>query len=116
MIIVSSGEEKTLEQVEKQLNKKLDVIKVKTFDEHEAVSRELMLLKVKYNRDNRRDIMENCTIMGAQIIDLSKTMMTIQICDTPERVEMFLETFKTISIVEITRTGTLAVPKCNEGI
>ena len=75
-----------------------------------------MLLKVKYNRDNRRDIMENCTIMGAQIIDLSKTMMTIQICDTPERVEMFLETFKTISIVEITRTGTLAVPKCNEGI
>ena len=105
MIIVSSGEEKTL-----------DVIKVKTFDEHEAVSRELMLLKVKYNRDNRRDIMENCTIMGAQIIDLSKTMMTIQICDTPERVEMFLETFKTISIVEITRTGTLAVPKCNEGI
>ena len=111
MIIVSSGEEKTLEQVEKQLNKKLDVIKVKTFDEHEAVSRELMLLKVKYNRDNRRDIMENCTI-----IDLSKTMMTIQICDTPERVEMFLETFKTISIVEITRTGTLAVPKCNEGI
>ena len=116
MIIVSSGEEKTLEQVEKQLNKKLDVIKVKTFDEHEAVSRELMLLKVKYNRDNRRDIMENCTIMGAQIIDLSKTMMTIQICDTPERVEMFLETIKTISIVEITRTGTLAVPKCNEGI
>ena len=114
MIIVSSGEEKTLEQVEKQLNKKLDV--VKTFDEHEAVSRELMLLKVKYNRDNRRDIMENCTIMGAQIIDLSKTMMTIQICDTPERVEMFLETFKAISIVEITRTGTLAVPKCNEGI
>lgn len=116
MIIVSSGEEKTLEQVEKQLNKKLDVIKVKTFDEHEAVSRELMLLKVKYNRDNRRDIMENCTIMGAQIIDLSKTMMTIQICDTQERVEMFLETFKTISIVEITRTGTLAVPKCNEGV
>ena len=116
MIIVSSGEEKTLEQVEKQLNKKLDVIKVKTFDEHEAVSRELMLLKVKYNRDNRRDIMENCTIMGAQNIDLSKTMMTIQICDTPERVEMFLETFKTISIVEITRTGTLAVPKCTEGI
>ncbi len=113
MIIVSSGEKKTLEQVEKQLNKELDVIKVKTFDEHEAVSRELMLLKVKYNRDNRRDIMENCTIMGAQIIDLSKTMMTIQICDTPERVEMFLETFKTISIVEITRTGTLAVPKCN---
>lgn len=115
MIIVSSGDRNTLEQVEKQLNKKLDVIKVKTFGDAEAVSRELMLIKVKYNRDNRRDIMENCTIMGAQIIDMSKTMMTIQICDTPERVQMFLDTFKTISIVEITRTGTLAVPKCSEG-
>lgn len=114
MIIVSSGDRKTLEQVEKQLNKKLDVIKVKTFSESEAVSRELMLLKVRYNRDNRRDIMENCTIMGAQIIDMSKTQMTIQMCDTPERVQMFLDTFKSISIVEITRTGTLAVPKCSE--
>lgn len=114
MVIVSSGDKGTLEQVEKQLNKKLDVIKVKTFDESEAVSRELMLLKIKYNRDNRRDIMENCTIMGAQIIDLSKTMMTIQMCDTPDRVQMFLDTFKTVSIVEITRTGTLAVLKCSE--
>ncbi len=114
MIIVSSGDEKTLEQVEKQLNKKLDVIKVKTFDESQAVSRELMLLKVKYNRTNRKDIMENCSIMGAQIIDMSDSYMTIQMCDTPERVQIFLSTFKTISIVEITRTGTLAVPKCTE--
>ncbi len=114
MIIVSSGEQHTLEQIEKQLNKKLDVIKVKTFGESEAVSRELMLIKVKYNRDNRRDIMENCSIMGAQIIDMSKNLMTIQICDTPDRVQMFLNTFRSISIVEITRTGTLAVPKCQD--
>lgn len=114
MVIVSSGDRNTLEQVEKQLNKKLDVIKVKTFDESEALTRELMLIKVKYNRENRRDIMENCTIMGAQIVDLSKNMMTIQICDTPDRVQMFLDTFKTVSIVEITRTGTLAVLKCRE--
>ncbi len=114
MIIVSSGEKNTLEQIEKQLNKKLDVIKVKTYDEQDTVCRELMMIKVKYNRSNRRDIMENCSIMGAQIIDMSGSFMTIQICDTPERVQMFLNTFRTISIVEITRTGTLAVPKCIE--
>ncbi|MBQ4307011.1 MAG: acetolactate synthase small subunit [Lachnospiraceae bacterium] len=112
MIIVSSGDMRTLEQIEKQMNKKIDVIKVKTFDESEAVSRELMLIKVKYNRNNRKDIMENCEIMGAQIVDLSKSMMTIQMCDTPERVRIFLETMRTVSIVEITRTGTLAMPKC----
>ena len=114
MIIVSSGDDRTLEQIEKQLNKKIDVIKVKTFEEHESISRELVLVKVKYNRGNRRDIMENCEIMGAQIVDMSKTMMTIQMCDTPDRVAIFLETLRTISIVEITRTGTVALLKCTE--
>ena len=56
MTIVSSGDLHTLEQIEKQLNKKLDVIKVKTFEEQASISRELMLVKVKYNRGNRRDI------------------------------------------------------------
>ena len=63
MTIVSSGNERTLEQIEKQLNKKLDIIKVKTFDEGQSISREMMLMKVKYNKSNRRDIMEICEIM-----------------------------------------------------
>ena len=114
MTIVSSGDERTLEQIEKQLNKMLDVIKVRTFEESECISRELTLVKVKYNRNNRKDIMENCQIMGAKIVDLSKTQMMIEICDTPERVEIFLKTLRTISIVEIARTGTLALMKCKE--
>ena len=112
MTIVSSGGERTIEQIEKQLNKKLDVIKVKTFDENKSISRELMLVKVKYNRSNRRDIMENCDIMKAQIVDMSKNMMIIQICDVPERIHLFLKMLQSISIVEVARTGTLALPKC----
>ena len=114
MVIVSSGDKRTLEQIEKQLNKKLDVIKVKTFDETESINRELMLVKVRYNRSNRKDIMENCEIMGAKIVDLSKTLMTIQICDTPERVQIFLDTLRTVSIIEVARTGTLALLKWSE--
>lgn len=114
MIIVSTGDKRTLEQIEKQLNKKLDVIKVKTFDETESINRELLLLKVKYNRTTRRDIMENCDIMGAQIVDMSSTTMMIQMCDTPERVQIFLNSLKGISIVEISRTGTLAMMKCSD--
>ena len=112
MTIVSSGDERTIEQIEKQLNKKLDVIKVKTFDESKSISRELMLVKVKYNRNNRRDIMENCDIMKAQIVDMSKNMMIIQICDVPERIHLFIKMLQSISIVEVARTGTLALPKC----
>lgn len=112
MVIVSSGDRRTLEQIEKQLNKKLDVIKVKTFDETESINRELLLLKVKYNRTTRKDIMENCEIMGARIVDMSGSNMMIEMCDTPERVQIFLASLKGISIVEIARTGTLAMMKC----
>ncbi|MCX4338144.1 MAG: acetolactate synthase small subunit [Lachnospiraceae bacterium] len=112
MTIVSSGDERTIEQIEKQLNKKIDVIKVKTFDEPASVSRELMLMKVKYNKNNRRDIMETCQIMGADIVDMSKNMMIIQICDVPERVKLLISMMKGISIVELARTGTLALQKC----
>jgi len=115
MIIVSSGDDRTLEQIEKQLNKKLDVIKVKTFDEQEAVSRELMLVKVRYTRTNRKDLIEICQLMGASVIDLSGQMMTIQICDTPERVQIFLNTLKGARIVELTRTGMVSMTKCKEG-
>ena len=92
MTIVSNGDEHTIEQIEKQLNKKLDIIKVKTFSSGSAINRELMLLKV----------------------DMSKSMMLIQICDTSERVELFLEMFRSVSIVEVARTGVVALQKCKE--
>lgn len=114
MTIVSSGDTRTVEQIEKQLNKKLDVIKVKTFDESQSVSRELMLIKIKYNKSNRRDIMENCEIMKAQIVDMSTHFMIIQICDVPERIQLFIKMMQSISIVEVARTGTLALQKCCE--
>lgn len=114
MTIVSSGDQRTIEQIEKQLNKKLDVIKVKTFDETASVSRELMLVKVKYNRNNRRDIMEICEVMKAEIVDMSKSLMIIQICNVPEKVNLFIGMLQSISIVEVARTGTLALQKCLE--
>lgn len=114
MTIVSSGTEKIIEQIEKQLNKKLDVIKVKTFDEAASISRELMLIKVKYNKGNRRDIMEICTVMKAEIVDMSNNLMIIQICDVPERTKLLISMLKSVSIVEVARTGTLALQKCSE--
>ena len=114
MTILSSGSEQTLEQIEKQLNKKLDVIKVKTFDESRAVTRELMLMKVKYNKTNRREIMEICEVMGAEIVDMSETLMTLQICSTPEKIQLMISMLAQVSIVEVARTGTLALQKCME--
>ena len=109
MTIVSSGDERTLEQIEKQLNKKLDVIKVKTLSQEQCYTRELMLLKVKYNKNNRRDIIEICDIMKTEIVDMSKHFMMLQICDAPEKIDTLIKMLQTISIVEVARTGTLAM-------
>lgn len=114
MTIVSSGDERTIEQIEKQLNKKIDVIKVKTFKEIQSISRELMLVKIKYNKNNRREIMEICEVMNAQIVDMSKHFMIIQICDVPDRIKLMINMLQSISIVEVARTGTVALAKCME--
>ena len=114
MTIVSNGTQQTMEQIEKQLNKKLDVIKVKTFEERQAIARELMLIKVKYNKNNRREIMETCEVMKAEIVDMSKNMMMLQICDTPEKIKLMIDMLSSVSIVEVARTGTLALGKCIE--
>ena len=58
--IIADGDDHTVEQIEKQLNKLIEVIKVKSFRPSDCMARELMLLKVKYNKNTRRDIMENC--------------------------------------------------------
>lgn len=111
--IVSSGDQRTLDQIEKQLNKKIDVIKIKTFSEDESVSRELMLVKVKYTKAKLREIMEICELMGAKIVDKSKTLMTIQICDTPEQTGLLLQMLNNVPVIEVARTGTLALQKCS---
>ena len=115
MTIVSSGDQRTLEQIEKQLNKKLDVIKVKTFDETSSMSRELILVKVKYNKNTRGDILEIVEMMTeARIVDCSKNQMVIQMCDLPEKNNLLITLLQPTGIIEVVRTGTLAVQKCSE--
>ena len=114
MTIVLYGNEYILEQIKKQLAKLEEVEKIVEVEPSSAVFRELMLVKVKYNRNNRRDIMEICNILKAQIVDMSKYQMMIQICDVPDRVQLFLKMLNSISIVEVARTGTVALQKCHD--
>ena len=73
-----------------------------------------MLIKVKYNKGNRKDILEICDVMKADIVDMSKNLMILQICDVPEKIALFISLLQSISIVEVARTGTLALQKCSE--
>lgn len=112
MTIVSSGTQHDLEQIEKQLNKKLDIIKVRTFKEEEAISREVVFVKLKYAASNRGEIIEICQICKAEIVDSTDSSLILLLCDTPDRVNKFIDMVKKYNIVELSRTGTLAMRRC----
>ena len=109
-IIVDSGNS-VVEQVEKQLNKLVEVIKVRTLDEASMIGRELMILKVSANSRTRGDIMTICNICGAKVADLSPTSISIELSDTPDRVNTFEELMRPFNILEVVRTGMIALQK-----
>ena len=109
-IIVDSGNS-VVEQVEKQLNKLVEVIKVRTLDEAGMIGRELMILKVSANSRTRGDIMTICNICGAKVADLSPTSISIELSDTPDRINTFEDLMRPFNILEVVRTGMIALQK-----
>ena len=114
-IIVDSGNN-VVEQVEKQLNKLVEVIKVRTIEEHHMIGRELILIKVSASTRTRQDILNVCQIMGGKIDDISPTSMTLELSDTTEKVNLFEELLRPFSILEVARTGLVALQKGTGGI
>jgi acetolactate synthase-1/3 small subunit len=109
--LVVDGDEYVVEQVEKQLNKVIPVIKVKTLQQGEFLSRELSLIKVGCNTKQRPDIMKIAELMQARIIDVSPASLTLESTDTTERTETLLSLLRPYGIREIVRTGTVAIEK-----
>ena len=111
MTIVVEGDAYTVEQLEKQLNKVVDVIKVRTIPQQDLISRELMLTKCTATGRTRSEILDIAKIMDANIVDLTKTTMTLEICDLPDRLDLLEELLKSYNIQEVMRTGTIALQK-----
>ena len=109
-IIVDSGNS-VVEQVEKQLNKLIEVIKVRTIPEDKMIGRELVLLKVNATNKTRQDIMTICDIMGAKVDDISPNSLTLELSDTPDRIDTFEAMLRPFSILEVVRTGVIALQK-----
>ncbi len=111
MTIVVDGDEYIVEQVEKQLNKVIPVIKVKTLKPDEFISRELSLVKVGCNTAQRAEIMKIAELMQARIVDVSPASLTLEFTDTLERTETLVSLLRPYSIREIVRTGMVAIEK-----
>ena len=111
MTIVTTGDEATLEQIVKQLNKLPNVIKVQNFSEGEYVDRELLLVKVGVDSKSRAEVMQITDIFRAKIVDVQPKTLAIEITGNGSKVEKFLDLMKTFGVLELTRTGQVALPR-----
>ena len=111
MTIVVVGDDKVLDQVTKQLKRLVEVIDVRDFKDGEYVDRELVLLKVRVNTAARAEIMQICDIFRSKIVDVQPKNLTIEITGDENKVEKFLELMRNFGIVELTRTGKVALPR-----
>ena len=111
MTIVTHGDEATLEQIVKQLNKLPDVLKVQNFGEDDYVDRELALEKVTVDSKSRAEVMQITDIFRAKIVDVQPKSLTVEITGNESKVEKFLELMKAFGVADLTRTGKAAMPR-----
>jgi acetolactate synthase-1/3 small subunit len=111
MTIVVDGESAPIEQVTKQLNKLIPVIKISELAADEAVERELMLVTVKADGQFRSQVTELASIFEAKILDVGYEAMTLMVAGTPEKLDAMTELLAPYEIIELQRTGRIALAK-----
>jgi len=109
MTIVVEGDEYIVEQVKKQLNKLVDVIKVSKISSDDSVSRELVLIKVDAEPKNRSEIIQIAEIFRANIVDVSRRSMIIELTGDKDKINAFEELVRPFGIKELVRTGLIAM-------
>jgi acetolactate synthase-1/3 small subunit len=107
--LVTHGDDQVLEQMEKQLDKLICVIKVGDFTETEHVERELVLIKVRADERTRGELANVVDIFRAKIIDVSRETFIVEITGTDDKVRALIELLKPLGILEIVRTGKVAM-------
>ncbi len=111
MTIVTRGDNATVSQIVKQLEKLVDVIEVTDFREGDYIDRELVLVKVNVDSQTRAEVMQITDIFRAKIVDVQPATLTIEITGNESKVEKFLELMKSFGVVNLTRTGKVALPR-----
>jgi len=111
MTIVTEGDQQILEQITKQLNKLIPVIKVVEMADKPHVERELVLVKVAAKPENRAEILRMVEIFRGKVIDVSPKNYTIEITGDENKIRAFLELLKPMGIKEVARTGRVAMTR-----
>ena len=116
MTIVVSVDEHPLEQITKQLNKLINVIKIVEQEEDNSVSRELALIKVRADATTRGQVIEAVNLFRAKVVDVSTESLTIEATGTPAKLEAFLRVLEPYGIRELVQSGVVSVSRGPRGI
>ncbi len=112
MTLVTKGNDASIEQIVKQLNKLVDIVKVMELSDYPHIERELMFIKVAAdNMDVCAAIKRMVDIFRARVIDVSNKMYTIEITGRPDKLDGFLDTMREFKVIEVVRSGAMGIPR-----
>ncbi|MCS5588359.1 MAG: acetolactate synthase small subunit [Candidatus Thioglobus sp.] len=111
MTIVSSGNDRVLEQIVKQLNKLIEVVKVSDLTSQDHVERELMLVKISSVLKDNVDLKELVEIFGCKVVDVTEKIYTIEVSGKTKKINAFLDAFDPANIIEVSRTGVTGISR-----
>ncbi len=115
MTIVTRGDDRILEQINKQLNKLIDVLKVIDFSDGSAVEREMALIKVTAEDESRAEVLRIVDIFRAKIIDVTPKSYTIEATGSPLKIDAILDLLRPLGLKELVRTGAVAIGRGAKG-
>ena len=111
MTIVVRGDDKIVEQIKKQLNKFIDVVKVIDLTNIPSVHREIILIKVKAPQNRRQEIFQIAEVFKGKVVDISLDSLTLEVTGITEKIEAFVSILKPYGIQEIARTGRVSISR-----
>ena len=109
MTMVVDADEKTLEQIKKQLNKLIDVIRVVDLTKKDYIERELVFVKVKIDAKTRDRVIQAVDSLSAKVVDIGKNSLTVEEIGDRKKINATLELLRSFGIIEIVRTGKIAI-------
>jgi acetolactate synthase-1/3 small subunit len=111
MTIVTRGDDATVEQICKQLDKLVDSVKVIDYSKTDYIDRELVLVKVSANGQNRAEICQMAELFRAKVVNVQADSLVIEITGSEGKINQFLTLLKDFGILDLTRTGVVALPR-----
>ncbi len=116
MTIVATGDEQTLDQIAKQLEKLIDVVDIKVLEEDSSVDRELMLIKIRVDAKERQDIITMTDVFRGNVVDIGNDSLIVELTGQPSKLDAFMNLLEGKEILELARTGLTGLSRGSDDV